>query len=567
MKVNEFLMSSFIKAKLIDEEAAKTVYIEAEKNGRSYFDELVGQKILSADVVYSHLSKLFDIEFIDVPINQIQDNVVSQIDNVFLNETRTVPLKLDQNELVVLIDTPFNISQANLCRYYLNYNVNPKLVTRENLDTILNTISNKDRRIKAIEELQISENKVIKKTGEEYTLDDYLDAPAVQLADSLLQEAVVQGASDIHIEPMESNVRVRFRIDGVLLDHCEISPKLFSAVVARYKIMSSLDIAERRIPQDGKISLVINNNLYDFRISTLPLIYGEKIVIRIYNALGDEIKLANLTKNKRDEAVMRKMINSPHGIILLTGPTGSGKTTTLYSFLKELNTEDVNITTIEDPVENQIKGVNQVQVNTKTGLTFAYTLRSILRQDPDIIMVGEIRDEETAHIAVQAAITGHLVLSTIHTNDAVTTITRLVDMGVEPYLVADSLIGAISQRLVRRLCNHCKKEHIVSAQEAKDLCDIAEGTKVFEPCGCPHCNNTGYAGRAPVMEILPIDDDMKQAIDQKIQEFTIEKVKKVFIEKKYDTLKKACSRLVADGTTSIEEYRKLVEFTGQDHTY
>ena len=219
MKVNEFLMSSFIKAKLIDEEAAKTVYIEAEKNGRSYFDELVGQKILSADVVYSHLSKLFDIEFIDVPINQIQDNVVSQIDNVFLNETRTVPLKLDQNELVVLIDTPFNISQANLCRYYLNYNVNPKLVTRENLDTILNTISNKDRRIKAIEELQISENKVIKKTGEEYTLDDYLDAPAVQLADSLLQEAVVQGASDIHIEPMESNVRVRFRIDGVLLDH------------------------------------------------------------------------------------------------------------------------------------------------------------------------------------------------------------------------------------------------------------------------------------------------------------------------------------------------------------
>ena len=296
-------------------------------------------------------------------------------------------------------------------------------------------------------------------------------------------------------------------------------------------------------------------------------IYGEKIVIRIYNALGDEIKLANLTKNKRDEAVMRKMINSPHGIILLTGPTGSGKTTTLYSFLKELNTEDVNITTIEDPVENQIKGVNQVQVNTKTGLTFAYTLRSILRQDPDIIMVGEIRDEETAHIAVQAAITGHLVLSTIHTNDAVTTITRLVDMGVEPYLVADSLIGAISQRLVRRLCNHCKKEHIVNAQEAKDLCDITEGTKVFEPCGCPHCNNTGYAGRAPVMEILPIDDDMKQAIDQKIQEFTIEKVKKVFIEKKYDTLKKACSRLVADGTTSIEEYRKLVEFTGQDHTY
>lgn len=567
MKVNEFLMSSFVKAKLIDEEQAKATYLEAEKNQKSYFDQLIADKILTSQSVYTHLSKLFGIEYIDVTINQIQDNIVNQVDSVFLAENRAIPLKIDSNELVVLIDTPFNISNCNLVRYYLDYNISPKLVTKENLDLILNAIQNKDKRIRAIEELQISENKVIKKTGEEYTLDDYLDAPAVQLADSLLQEAVTQSASDIHIEPMENDVRVRFRIDGVLLDHCRISPKLFSAVVARYKIMSSLDIAERRIPQDGKISLIINNNLYDFRISTLPLIYGEKIVIRIYNALGDEIRLSNLTKNKRDEAVMRKMINSPHGIILLTGPTGSGKTTTLYSFLKELNNEDVNITTIEDPVENQIKGINQVQVNTKTGLTFASTLRSILRQDPDIIMVGEIRDEETAHIAVQAAITGHLVLSTIHTNDAVTTITRLVDMGVEPYLVADSLIGAISQRLVRRLCKHCKKEHLVTAQEAKDLCGVAEGTKIYSPCGCPHCNNTGYAGRAPVMEILPIDDDMKMAIDQKIQEFTIEKVKKVFVEKKYDTLKQACSRLVVDGTTSLEEYRKLVEFTGQDHTY
>ena len=567
MKVNEFLMSSFLKAKLINEETAKNIYIDAEKSEKSYFDELINQKVLKPVDVYTHLSKLFGIEFIDVSINQLQDEVVNKIDNTFLSEIRVIPLRIENEELIVLIDTPFNVSNCNLVRYYLNYNVAPRLVTKENLDLILSAIQNKDRRIRAIEELQISENKVIKKTGEEFTLDDYLDAPAVQLADSLLQEAVSQGASDIHIEPGDKEVRVRFRIDGVLLDHCEISPKLFSAVVARYKIMSSLDIAERRIPQDGKISLVINNILYDFRISTLPLVHGEKIVIRIYNALGDEIRLSNLTKNKRDEAVMRKMINSPHGIILLTGPTGSGKTTTLYSFLKELNTEDVNITTIEDPVENQIRGVNQVQVNTKTGLTFASALRSILRQDPDIIMVGEIRDEETAHIAVQAAITGHLVLSTIHTNDAVTTITRLVDMGVEPYLVADSLIGAISQRLVRRLCSYCKKEHIVTAQEAKDLVGVAEGTKVFAPNGCPHCNHTGYKGRAPVMEILPIDDDMKMAIDQKIQEFTIEKVKKVFIEKDYDTLKKACSRLVVDGTTSISEYRQLVDFTGQDHTY
>lgn len=563
MKVNEYLKNKFIEEGVISKAKAEEAFQASMKDNKPLFEELIDKGYLEDIQVYNFLSKLFNIEYIDVNIHSINDGLVDKVDNVFMNETRVVPLSLRNNLLTVIIDSPFNISNVNLIRYYLNYDLDVKLVKKDVMENILNNIANKDRRMKAIEEVAKEDEKSSKNSSTNYSLDEYLDAPAVQFADSLLQEAVTQFASDIHIEPNEKDVRVRFRIDGVLREHCKISLKLYQAVLARYKIMAGLDIAERRIPQDGKISSNINNNEYDFRVSTLPLIYGEKIVIRIYNSRGDEIRLSNLTSDKEAELTMKKMISSPHGIILLTGPTGSGKTTTLYAFLKEINGEDINITTIEDPVENQIKGINQTQVNTKTNLTFASALRSILRQDPNVIMVGEIRDEETAHIAVQAAITGHLVLSTIHTNDALTTITRLIDMNIEPYLVADSLIGAISQRLVRRLCPHCKKVHTVDESEAKILgCEV--GTKIYEPKGCSICNNTGYQGRVPVFEILAIDEDFKTAIDQKSQDFTIEPVKKVFDNKHIKSIRQSCIDKVLDGTTSIEEFSKLVDFSFKD---
>lgn len=561
MKVNEYLKNKFIDEGLLSKSKAEDAYQVSMKDNKPYFETLVEKNYLEDNEVYNFLAKLFNLEFIDINIHALSDNLIDKVDNVFLNETRVIPLSLYNNTLTVVIDSPFNLGNVNLIRYYLNYDIDVKLIKNDAMEVILANIANKDRRIKAIEEVAKEDEKISKtNTNNNYSLDEYLDAPAVQFADSLLQEAVTQGASDIHIEPNEKEVRVRFRIDGVLREHCKISLKLFQAVLARYKIMAGLDIAERRIPQDGKISSNINNNEYDFRVSTLPLIHGEKIVIRIYNSRGDEIRLSNLTSDKEAQNTMKKMISSPHGIILLTGPTGSGKTTTLYAFLKELNGEDINITTIEDPVENQIKGINQTQVNTKTNLTFASALRSILRQDPNVIMVGEIRDEETAHIAVQAAITGHLVLSTIHTNDALTTITRLVDMNIEPYLVADSLIGAISQRLVRRLCPHCKKPHIVTKEEARAL-GCEEGTKIFEPKGCSICNNTGYQGRVPVFEILAVDEDFKTAIDQKSQDFTIEPVKKLFDSKRIKSIRQSCIDKVLDGTTSIEEFSKLVDFS------
>ena len=436
--------------------------------------------------------------------------------------------------------------------------VSLELIDKEVMDDLLKQISYADRRDRAINDLG-KEDEADTSGNEDIT--KYLSAPAVALANTLLEEAVALGASDIHIEPMENEVRVRYRIDGVLVEHCTVGLNLYQALLARYKIMSQLDIAERRIPQDGKITLTINGREFDFRISTLPIIYGEKIVIRIYNTLGDQITVSKLAADKNDERRIRNLIRSPHGIILLTGPTGSGKTTTLYAFLKELNKPGVNIQTVEDPVENQVPGTNQLQVNTKQGLTFASALRSILRQDPNIIMIGEIRDEETAHIAVQAAITGHLVFSTIHTNNAVTTIARLIDMGIEPYLVSDSLAGAISQRLMRKLCPDCKKEHIVDEHESK-LLGIPKGSKIYEATGCQKCNFTGYKGRIAVFEILEISTNIKNSIDMK--KFGSEELYEAALKDGLIPLRDRAAAMVKEGITSIEEFNALITHIGEE---
>lgn len=291
----------------------------------------------------------------------------------------------------------------------------------------------------------------------------------------------------------------------------KIPVNLYQSVLARYKIMAEMNIAERRVPQDGKINMQIGDMKYDFRVSTIPTIHGEKLVIRIYNISLSTSNLATLGLSDSQQRLVVEMISRPHGILLMTGPTGSGKSTSLYAFLRYLNKQNVNIITVEDPVENQIDGINQVQVNPKANLTFAAALRSILRQDPNVIMIGEIRDEETAQIAIRAAITGHLVLSTIHTNDAAGVVSRLINMGVPPYLVADSLLGAISQRLVRKLCNGCKKEDVTTTAEM-DMLHIDAPAKIYRPCGCRACNHTGYLGRIGVFEILVCNDVVRETI-------------------------------------------------------
>ena len=380
--------------------------------------------------------------------------------------------------------------------------------------------------------------------------DDY----AIKFCDNLLLTAIKARASDIHIEPFAKSVFIRLRIDGKLKKLDELSSEKYPSILARYKIMSGMNIAERRIPQDGKISFIFDTQDYDFRVSSIPTIYGEKLVIRIYSRDFVSSDIASLGFSENQIALIKNMITHPHGIILLTGPTGSGKSTTLYTFLRYLAREDINIITVEDPIENEIEGINQVQVNTKANLTFATALRSFLRQDPNIIMVGEIRDEETAQIATRAAITGHLVFSTLHTNDVAGVITRLINMGIPKYLVADSLIGAISQRLVRKLCPKCKISKFTTASEMS-LLKLDEPIKIFAPVGCGACNHTGYMGRVGVFEIMLVSNEIKEIIMS--ENFTGEMIEEI-VRRDMSTISDQTRKLVLAGDTSFDELEEFM---------
>lgn len=379
-------------------------------------------------------------------------------------------------------------------------------------------------------------------------------SPIVVMVRSIIEQAVRQRASDIHFEPMREGIRIRFRIDGNLVEAMSYDLSIYTAIIARLKIISGMDISEKRKPQDGRTTMEIDHVEYDVRVSSIPTVYGEKIVMRLTNK-------ESLTRDKRElglsDSDMKKfdqMLAHPHGIILVTGPTGSGKSTTLYTALSELNRETVNIVTVEDPVEANIEGVNQIQVNTKADMTFASALRSILRQDPDIIMIGEIRDPETAEIAVQASITGHLVCSTLHTNSTSASIARLLNMGIESYLIADALVGIVAQRLVRRLCS-CKREREATPAEKAELGVPEEETfMINEPAGCQICSHTGYLGRIGVYEMMPITPALRWAI-VKMQPSS--KIKEIAVREGMNTLRESTVQLVKEGVTSMEEMRKI----------
>jgi general secretion pathway protein E len=343
-------------------------------------------------------------------------------------------------------------------------------------------------------------------------LDSENDAPIIRMINVLLTQALRQGASDIHIEPYETRSAVRFRLDGTLHNIAEPHRALHAAMLSRIKVMANLDIAEKRLPQDGRISLRLAGRQVDVRVATLPTGFGERAVLRLLDKEGGKLELTSLGMDEATLAKIDALIHQPHGIVLVTGPTGSGKTTTLYAALSRIDSLGLNIMTVEDPIEYELEGVSQTQVNPKIGMTFARALRSILRHDPDVIMVGEIRDSETAEIAVQASLTGHLVLATLHTNDAASATTRLVDMGVEPYLLSSSLLGVLAQRLVRKLCSACKVRHDPSAVDLAQLGERFAGEALYAPAGCAACNSTGYVGRTGIYELLQIDDAAKSLI-------------------------------------------------------
>ncbi|HEY3983548.1 type II secretion system ATPase GspE [Cedecea sp.] len=387
-------------------------------------------------------------------------------------------------------------------------------------------------------------------------LADNDDAPIIRMINAMLAEAVKEGASDIHIEPFERSLTIRFRIDGVLRPILSPQRQLAPVLVSRIKVMAKLDIAEKRLPQDGRIALRIGGRAIDVRVSTLPASHGERVVLRLLDKNAVKLDFTHLGLNDAKRQTLGQLISNPHGIILVTGPTGSGKSTTLYAALNQLNCQERNIMTVEDPVEYELEGIGQTQVNPKVDMTFARGLRAILRQDPDVVMIGEIRDSETAQIAVQASLTGHLVLSTLHTNSALGAVGRLRDMGIEPFLLASSLIGVIAQRLVRTLCNHCRQSVTPdnALQQHSCLAVLPQlPTHLYQPVGCEHCNYSGYRGRTGIHELLLVDDTLRQAIASGTNETDLETIARQHSQGlRHDGLEK-----VLNGQTSLEEVLRV----------
>ncbi len=453
------------------------------------------------------------------------------------------------NLINVAMSDPTNLGIIDDIEMASGMEVQPFYSPQTAISVMLDKIYGKKATMEAAEQFE-AEHAAEFADDEEAEDDTVGDAPIVKIVRSMIQQAVREGASDIHIEPLEHNVRVRNRVDGMLREDAVYSSNMLSAMTARIKIISGLDISEKRKPQDGRLTYIVDGVEFDVRVSILPTVYGEKTVMRLTKKQGLSQEKKYLGLYPDDEMKLDGIMNNPHGIILVTGPTGSGKSTTCYTVLHELNKPEVNIITVEDPVEANVPGINQVQVNVKAGLTFASALRSILRQDPDIIMIGEIRDGETAQIAVQASITGHLVISTLHTNSTAASITRLIDMGVEPYMIGDAVVGIIAQRLVRRLCPQCKVGHIATQKE-KTLLGYTgtEDITIYEPGGCEACG-TGYKGRKAIYEIMPISANIRRVLHETV---TAEIIQNTAVAEGMNTLQMSGARNVLEGTTSIAE--------------
>jgi len=477
---------------------------------------------------------------------------VKSIPESLARRLKAVPVKKEGDNLVVAMSNPLDIFAVDDIRLISGFNVKPVLADEDDIMVVINRYYTMKESIEqVIDELApAGENDV--EVAVQNELEASERAPVVKLVNSIIQQGIRNGASDVHIEPGEENVKIRYRIDGVLRENMKYPKQLHNAVVARIKIISNMDITIKRLPQDGRKKFEFDGRDVDLRISTLPTVHGEKIAIRILDRDKYYMKLENLGFSPESLLEYRKIINYPYGMILVSGPTGSGKTTTLYSTLQDLDITGKNIVTIEDPVEYILEGINQVQVQPKIGLTFAEGLRSILRQDPNIIMVGEIRDSETADIAIRAALTGHLVLSTIHTNDSASAITRLIEMGVEPFLIASSVVGVVAQRLVRKICPECKIQYEADDKELISL-GISGPQKLYKGKGCSFCNNTGYRGRIAIYEVLRLLKEHRRLIMEKASS---DKIKEMSVKNGMKTLKESGVDLILKGVTTVKEILK-----------
>jgi len=543
-----------IEFKYITRDQLEKALDHQEDSDKRLGDVLLDLGYISESDLVEVLEFQLGVERADLSKYVIDPSLSQYIPENIAQRYNAVPVSKDGDTLKVAMSDPSDLLAIDDMEMTSNLRVKPMIATKSEISQVMSQVyETGEDSSEVFESLDY-----YKSEDDEPEIDELQrmveDAPIVRLTNMIINQALQKRASDIHIEPQENIVRIRYRIDGVLREHMTAPKYTQAALVSRIKIIADLDITKRRIPQDGRIAMNVRGMNIDMRVSTLPTVNGEKVVIRLLTKDDSLINIENLGFSDHNLRRFENLISQPHGIILVTGPTGSGKSTTLIAALNELNDVEKNIVTIEDPVEYQLGGINQVHAKEKVGLSFASTLRSILRQDPDIIMVGEIRDEETAEIAVRAALTGHLVMSTLHTNDSVSSVTRLVDMGIPPYLVASTVIGAMAQRLVRRLCSNCKEPYEAGIEE-QEFMNLEEGTTLYKAKGCNKCSETGYKGRLAVQEILTLDDKVEKMIVKGADEIDIKEYAETqgMVDLKHDGIEK-----VKQGLTSYEELARVI---------
>lgn len=545
LRIGEIL----VKQKIITEDQLKeALKIQATKK-KLLGEILIDQGYLDEDTLGRILAKEFLLPFVNLSEEQIDGNVIRLFPVAVLKKCRVFPLRLEGNTLVLATSDPLDIMSLQEIGRLSGFTQKLVMAPRRQIESFVN-------KYVLTEKQNIPETVVSQASAETPAVDE---APTIRLVSSLIEEAIGQNASDIHLEPQADGLLVRFRIDGVLYEKMRIPANTRASVLSRVKIMSGMDITEKRVPQDGRTNVKLQGSAYDIRVSTLPGVFGEKIVLRILNQSSILIPLENLGPDEYEMSLLERLIKRPYGIILITGPTGSGKTTTLYSILNKLNEVSRNIVTVEDPVEYELSRIHQTAINVKAGYTFARAIRHILRQDPDVIMVGEIRDVETAEVAIQAAITGHLVLSTLHTNNASGAITRLLDMNVEPFLITSAVIGVVAQRLIRKLCPYCKTEYQAPEEMKTEiggyLSSPAEPLILARPQGCSKCNDIGYNGRTGIYEILVMNDAVRDLTLKKAGE---PEISKAAISGGMRTLRGSGIKKAVDKITSLEEVMRTV---------
>ncbi|MGL5440480.1 MAG: GspE/PulE family protein [Filifactoraceae bacterium] len=538
--------------KLISEDDLEKALTIKKESNMQLGDVLVQMGVVTQEQISRVIAQELQVEYVELSDFDINDEASKEIPEKIARKYNILPLDYQDGKLLVAMSNPLDIIAIQDVRLYTGKNILKVMTSQNELESAFSRVYNVSEDVeKAISDF--GEGRVDVKVQSSEESSDVINAPVVRLVKSIILDAIKLKTSDIHIEPFEKKIRVRFRIDGELKETLVLDKELNNAIVTRIKIIGGMDISEKRIPQDGRVEINFDGRVVDMRISILPTVYGEKIVIRLLDRNSIVVSMEKLGFSKKNLEYFNKIIRVPEGIILLTGPTGSGKTTTLYAVLRELNSINRNIITLEDPVEYRLDGVNQVQVNSRAGMTFASGLRSILRQDPDVVMLGEIRDEETAEIAIRAAITGHVVLSTLHTNDTASTISRLIDMGIEKYMVSSAVVGIVAQRLIKKICPKCKYEYEATDEE-KELLSLEGQVQLHKGKGCNYCYGSGYVGRTGIHEILIMDRAIKSMINDNE---SIEKIKNYAVSKGMNTLSNSARELVLAGVTSVEQMLKI----------